>query len=98
MTEKDKKLLDELSVRIKQLMYLCDSLKEENVILKQQIQQKNTEVDTLNLEVEQLKSRYDNLLFAKSFSEEEKSDMLAAKERLSKLVQDVEKCIVLLKG
>jgi regulator of replication initiation timing len=98
MTEKDKKLLDELSIRIKQLMYLCDSLKEENIALKQQIQQKNTEVDTLNLEVEQLKSQYDNLLFAKSFSEEEKNDMLAAKERLSKLVQDVEKCIVLLKG
>lgn len=98
MTEKDKKLLDELNVRIKQLMYLCDSLKQENSILKQQVLQKNTEVEALDSEMEQLKSEYDNLRFAKSFLGEEEGELSVAKERLSKLVQDVEKCIVLLKS
>jgi len=98
MTEKDKKLLGELNVRIKQLMYLCDSLKEENTRLKKQITEQNTEVDALSSEVERLKIQYDNLRFAKSFLGQDKNELLAAKKRLSKLVQDVEKCIVLLKG
>lgn len=98
MTEKDKKLLGELNVRIKQLMYLCDTLKEENRFLKNELSQKNIEVETLSSEVRQLKTQYDNLLFAKSFSGDEKSELSVAKRRLSKLVQDVEKCIVLLKS
>lgn len=98
MTEEDKKLLGELNVRIKQLMYLCDSLKKENLSLKQQILQKNTEVEAMSSEIEQLKTQYDNLRFAKSFLGHDKDELLLAKRRLSKLVQDVEKCIVLLKG
>lgn len=98
MTEKDKKLLSELNVRIKQLMYLCDTLKEENISLKNKLSQKNIEVETLSSEVRQLKTQYDNLLFAKSFLGEEKNELLSAKSKLSKLVQDVEKCIVLLKS
>ena len=79
-------------------MYLCNSLKEDNNRLKMEVQQKNTEVEALNLEVEQLNSKYENLRFAKSFSGDSQNDMQEAKGRLHKLVQDVEKCIVLLKS
>lgn len=97
MTGKDVKLLEELSIRVKQLMYLCDSLKEENIRLRNDLTLKNTEVTTLNVELEQLKTEYDNLRFAKSFSGNSKDEMQLAKKRLFELVQDVEKCIVLLK-
>lgn len=98
MTEKDEKLLSELDIRIKQLMYLCDSLKEKNIRLVKEIQLKNTEVDNLRTEIGQLEQKYDNLRFARSLSGYNNEEMKQAKERLSKLVQDVEKCIVLLKS
>lgn len=79
-------------------MYLCDTLKEENALLKQQLIQRNVTIESLTSEVEELKAKYDNLKFVKSFSSENKDDRLQAKKRLSKLVRDVDKCIAMLKN
>lgn len=98
MTENDEKLLAEFEVRMRQLMYLCDALKEENALLKQNLSQKDASVIELASEVEMLKTRYDNLKFAKSFSSEDQDDAIQAKRRLSKLVREVDKCIAMLKS
>ncbi len=98
MIEKSEKLLAEFEQRMRQLMYLCDSLKEENILLKQDLARKDTKIEALTSDIEMLKSRYDNLKFAKSFSSGNKDEMLAAKSRLSKLVRDVDKCISILKS
>lgn len=98
MTDRDEQLLKELDIRLKQLMYFCDSLKDENRRLKEELQLKNTEVDKVQTVIEQLEKKYDNLRFAKSFNGNNPEEIKRAKERLSKLVQDVEKCIVLLKS
>ena len=98
MTENDEKLLAEFEVRMRQLMYLCDALKEENALLKQNLSQKDASIMGLASEVEMLKTRYDNLKFAKSFSSEDKDDAIQAKRRLSKLVREVDKCIAMLKS
>ena len=97
MIEKSEKLLADFEKRMRQLMYLCDSLKEENSMLKQELAKKDTMIEALTLEVGELKSKYDNLKFAKSFSSGNKEEMQAAKNRLSKLVRDVNKCIAILK-
>lgn len=98
MTEKDEKLIAEFELRMRQLMYLCDSLKEENVQLKQQLAARDFTINGLSLDVEQLKTKYDNLKFAKSFLSSDKDEMMEAKKRLSKLVRDVDKCIAMLKN
>lgn len=98
MIEKSERLLADFETRMKQLMYLCDSLKEENILLKQDLAKKDTKVEALTFEIEELKSKYDNLKFAKSFSSEDKDEMSAAKDRLSKLVRDVDRCIAILKS
>lgn len=79
-------------------MYLCDALKEENSQLKQQLVQKNSEVEDLSSTVEELKTKYDNLKFARSIASGNTEEMELAKKRLSKLVRDVDKCITMLKG
>lgn len=79
-------------------MYLCDTLKEENALLKQQLTQRSVTIENLTSEVEGLKRKYDNLKFVKSFSSENEDDTLQAKKRLSKLVRDVDKCIAMLKN
>lgn len=98
MNEKDEKLLAEFEIRMRQLMYLCDSLKEENALLRQELILRNTENENLTLELKELKTKYDNLKFVKSFSSEDNEAMQAAKLRLSQLVQDVDKCIALLRN
>jgi len=98
MTENDEKLLAEFEIRMRQLMYLCDTLKEENALLRQELIQRSMTIEGLASEVEELKAKYDNLKFVKSFSSENKDDTLQAKKRLSKLVRDVDKCIAMLKN
>lgn len=78
-------------------MYLCDTLREENKKLKEELSQKDMQVKTLSEEVEQLKSKYDSLKFAKVLSSQDKESIYETKKRLSKLVRDVDKCIAMLK-
>jgi hypothetical protein len=98
MTENDEKLLAEFELRMRQLMYLCDVLKEENSQLKHELAQKDTQITELSFEVEDMKKKYDNLKFAKSLSIEDDDSSKEAKKRLSKLVRDVDKCIAMLKS
>ncbi len=96
MAEYQDKLLIDLEVRIKQLMLLCDSLKDENVRLKAEIQSKQQEIDSLNIELKQLKTKYDNLKLARTITAAS-VNVDDAGAKLSKLVREVDKCINLLK-
>ncbi len=98
MTENDEKLLADFELRMRQLIYLCDTLKDENSLLKKQLSQKKTEVESLTSQVEELKIKYDNVKFARSFASESSEEREQAKKRLSKLVRDVDKCITMLKS
>lgn len=97
MAEKHEKLLSELEFRLRQLMYLCDSLKEENRGLRVQLEDKNGEINRVNTQLEQLNLKYNNLKFAKTLTGTDQEEVDKAKKRLLKLVQDVDKCIALLK-
>ncbi len=97
MTEKHEKLLSELDFRMRQLIYLCDSLKEENQELKLRLEEKNQQVLNIRTDMEQLNLKYNNLKFAQTLTGKNAEDVETTKKRLSKLVQDVEKCISLLK-
>ncbi|MDU1904791.1 MAG: hypothetical protein E6772_08410 [Dysgonomonas sp.] len=97
MTEKHEKLLSELDFRMRQLIYLCDSLKEENQELKLRLEEKNQQVLNIRADMEQLNLKYNNLKFAQTLTGKNAEDVETTKKRLSKLVQDVEKCISLLK-
>lgn len=79
-------------------MYLCDTLREENQRLKEELSQKNILVEELSDKAKQLKAKYDNLKFAKTLTSQDKEAVQETKQRLSKLVRDVDKCIALLKG
>lgn len=96
MADEHNKLLVDLEVRIKQVLFLCDSLKEENARLKAEFRSSQTRFDLMVKELEQLKTKYDNLKMARTITAAS-VDVDAAKEKLSKLVREVDKCINLLK-
>ncbi|NDW18036.1 hypothetical protein D0T53_03780 [Dysgonomonas sp. 216] len=97
MTDEQEKMLAEFEIRMRQLMYLCDSLKEQNVSLKAELQEKDKIAHSLQIELAQMKMKYDNLKLAKAIQTGESDELQNAKLKLSRLVRDVDKCIALLK-
>ena len=83
MTEEDKKLLNTFEARLRHFMYLHDELKE------------NEEVRRLENSRKELEVRYTNLKMARTISIHDK-DINDTKQRLSRLVREVDKCIALL--
>lgn len=97
MIEKHEKLLADLELRLRQLMFLCDSLKSENQSLKVELQAKNSEITRVNTTLDELNQKYSNLMFANTLTNTDGKSVEDAKSRLNKLVQEVDKCIALLK-
>ena len=96
MTDNNNKLLVDLEVRIKQVLFLCDSLKDENSILKSEVESKQLQIDSAVSDLEQLKTRYDGLKTARTITAAS-VDVESAKLKLSRLVREVDQCINLLK-
>jgi len=95
MTEEDKKLLSTFEARLRHLMYLHDELKRENAEIKQLLEEKEEEVARLRSDYNELEVVYANLKIAKTISLTD-SEVKDTKQRLSKLVREVDKCIALL--
>ena len=57
MTDNNKKLLVDLEVRIKQVILLCDTLKEENAALKAALKSRQQQIDEAVTDLNQLKTK-----------------------------------------
>ena len=95
MTEKEKQLLSTFEARLRHLIYLHDELKRERTELKQLLAAKENKVQRLQNELTQLNRDYTNLKSATAISLNG-GDVNETKQRLSKLVREVDKCIALL--
>lgn len=96
MTDENSKLIVDLEVRIKQVLLLCDTLKEENIRLKTEVSTRQIQLDSAIEDLTQLKKKYDSLKTARTITAAS-VDVETAKVKLSRLVREVDKCINLLK-
>jgi uncharacterized protein YPO0396 len=96
MTENRDKLLLDLEVRLRQVLLLCDKLKQENNHLKDELVLKDSKIDSIKEELSQMSQKYDNLKMVRTITAAT-VDVDTAKLKLSKLVREVDKCIGLLK-
>ena len=96
MTDENNKLLVDLEVRIKQVLFLCDSLKDENIRLKSEVTTTKKQIDLAVKDLHLLKTKYDGLKTARTITAAS-VDVDTAKLKLSRLVREVDKCINLLK-
>ena len=95
MTEDRAKLLINLEVRVKQVLLLCDKLKQENSQLENDLVIKKQEIARLKNDISQVNNKYDNLKIARTITAAS-VDVETAGVKLSKLVREVDKCIGLL--
>ena len=96
MTEDRDKLLLNLEVRVRQVLLLCDKLKQENNKLKDEHVLKDKEIEGIKKELAVLNQKHDNLKMARTITAAS-VDVDAAKLKLSKMVREVDKCIGLLR-
>jgi dynactin complex subunit len=96
MTEKKDKLLIDLEVRVKQVLTLCDILRNENARLKEEIQSQQNQLTQAEETFFRLKTKYDSLKTARTITAAS-VDVDTARAKLSEMVREVDKCINLLK-
>ena len=96
MTENRDKLLVNLEVRVKQVLLLCDKLKQENSKLKNEHALKDAKIESIKKELSLMNEKYDSLKMARTITAAS-VDVDAAKLKLSKMVREVDKCIGLLR-
>ena len=90
--EQLNKILDKTS----RLIELCAALQEENDLLKLENQSLSAALDAGKNKIKEMDEKLSVLKMAKSFSEtNEKS--LDIKQKINDFVQEIDKCIVLLK-
>lgn len=95
MTEEEKLSIRSFEAKIQQLIASYCALKKENEHLLTAIEQRDKEIMSLKEINEQLVKDYDNLKIAKMISVSD-SDLKAAKQRISNMVRNVNKCISIL--
>lgn len=95
MTDDKLKLLNDLEFRVKQVMYLCDTYRDENIRLRAGLDSMKELLTEREEQLGQLSKKYDSLKVARTITAAS-VDVDIAKERLSKLVREVDKCINLL--
>ena len=97
MTSEEEKTIKTLETRTRQLILKFKQLKEENEELLNDLVAKDHELQKVKQANQLLEANYANLKMAKML-EVSDTDLGEAKQRISRLVRDVDKCIALLKA
>ena len=95
MTDEQQKVLTNFETRVRQLMLLCESLRQDKTELEKSLNVKEVALKEAKENIRDLVTKYDNLKLAKMITHGE-SDVKSAQQRLSKLVREIDKCIALI--
>ena len=95
MTDEGKQLLNTFETRLRHLIYLHEQQRRENAELKRQIAEQEETRRKMQADYNELNRRYNDLKTATAISLDG-SDVKETKQRLTKLVREVDKCIALL--
>lgn len=97
MTEKEKNQLSTFEARLRQLMFLHDELRKQNSDLRQTLAEKEQRLQALQQDYTALESNYLSLKQARTICVND-GDVDVTKQKLSRLVREIDKCLALLNG
>ena len=95
MNKEEKRQLKNFDGKVRQLLQNYRVMQKENADLYIEMDRKDEEIARLKAELRQSQSDYSNLKLAKMI-EISDSELKGAKQRISKLVREINKCIGLL--
>ena len=90
-----EKTLADFETRVRQMILQYQQLKKENMQLQLQIGEQATEIEELKAKVTQADNDYNSLKMARML-EITDGNLDEAKERLAKMIRQVNKCIAIL--
>lgn len=95
MINENQELISSFEAKLRHLLFLYDKVKEENINLQKLLAQEKRKYLELENKHRCLEGDYTHLKTALTINPNRK-DIKETKERLSKLVREVDKCIALL--
>jgi DNA-directed RNA polymerase specialized sigma54-like protein len=95
MTDLEQNLLMDFKVKVKQIIAQHEALKQEKQLLQEKIGDLGKTIDQLQQKNQLLEQKYENLKLAKVLAVAD-SDNKDAKNRIQKIVREIDKCIALL--
>lgn len=95
MTNKYEKLINAFETKLRKLMLEYKSLQEKNLALIGELDRKQTDLMLAHQEVLELRKNYDHLRTARDLGSNEKCQ-LESKQRINKMVREIDKCLTLL--
>ena len=95
MTDLEQSLLMNFKVKVKQIIAQHEALKQEKQLLHERIGDLEKIIDQLQQKNQFLEQKYENLKLAKVLAVAD-SDNKDAKNRIQKIVREIDKCIALL--
>ena len=95
MTEDDKKLLNSFEGKLRHFIFLYEKQKQENLSLRTLLSKKEEEIRQMENSRKELEEKYTNLKTARILSIND-NELRDTKQRLARLVREVDKCIALL--
>ena len=90
-----EKILTEFEGRVRQLILQFQQLKQENKQLQQQMQEQSQTIEELKARITQADNDYNSLKMARML-EITDGNLDEAKERLSRMIRQVNRCIAIL--
>ena len=90
-----EKTLADFETRVRQLILQFQQLKEENTQLQQKMQEQSQTIEELKARLAQADNDYNSLKMARML-EITDGNLEEAKERLTKMIRQVNKCIAIL--
>ncbi len=97
MTAKEHELIQLLETRVGQLLQQDEALREQFRAVEAKIAERDGQIAELERQKQEMKAQYDNLKVARIL-ELSDSDTRNARQKINRLVRDVDKCIALLKA
>lgn len=91
----EEQTITRFTTRVRQLVLRFNEMKQENARLCEQVRERDAEVERLRDELKKAQDEYMTLKMAKTL-ELTDTDLDAAKQRINKLLRDVNKCITML--
>lgn len=93
--DSSEKTLADFETRVRQMILQFQQLKQENLQLQQQIGEQSQTIEELKARVTQADNDYNSLKMARML-EISDANLEEAKERLSRMIRQVNKCIAIL--
>lgn len=97
MKSEDTQLVKLLETRVQQLIQRNKELKEQNAQLWQQVTEDDAQMQALRMKNRTLQAQYADLKTARMMQLSD-NDTRNAKQRMAKLVREIDKCIAILKA